>query len=182
MHKNIIACPELLNQMESFESFCQVRKYHVDLLLYWSKLIAYRVNIRSDEGDFDILAKLSDLALYLNQAADTQPSTGIIHLEPSQRMTDRVLRERSKYIFLADQMLEMVRFLTANPDMIQLSDLLKMYALQLGRLRCLDGHFLDDEYAAGMDRMAEELSPRWTENVGHWHYVAWTKLQSGMKP
>lgn len=188
MNKDIVECMGILGQLETFESFTRIRKYHVDLLIYWSKLIAHRAKTQSTQGYYEILAKLSDLAIYLDHAADMPnqhhhlDSTRAPNLTSNQNAPplDRVQRERAKYVFLSKKMLEMVRFLTANPDTAQLSDMLKMYAVQFGRLRCLDEDLLDDAYAAGMDRMAAELSPKWRGNVNHWHCSAWTELQLGM--
>jgi hypothetical protein len=157
---------EILDELQRFENFAQVRKYHVELLQYWSKLIAYRLQSQSTEGYFDILAGLTNLATHISFAVGTQEFQGT--------------RDRLKYLFLSQKILDMVSFLTSYPDMTQLSDVLKMYAVQVGGLRFLEDELREDQYADGMDQIAADLCPKWRQNPEHWHCAVWSELQMGM--
>ncbi|KAJ5453663.1 uncharacterized protein N7458_004619 [Penicillium daleae] len=163
---------------ERFDSFAQIRKYHVELLTYWSNLIAYRLQSQTTEGYYDILDSLTELANYISLAGI------MLHVDESSLLTESSVEqhchERTKYIFLSERMLEMIHFLTTYPDMMQLSDVLKMYAVQLGRLRFLGDGSPVDEYADGLEKIAAELCPKWRANPEHWHSTAWTELQIGM--
>lgn len=166
MNNDVNELMNILDQWQRFETFTEVRKYHVELLQYWSKLLAYQLQCQSTESYFEILAGLTNLATYIGFAAGAQHKRGN--------------RERQKYIFLSEKISEMVSFLTSYPDMAQLSDVLKMYAVQVARLRFLEDLLPEDKYADGMELIATELCPQWRQNPEHWHCTVWTELQMGM--
>jgi hypothetical protein len=167
----------LLSQ-DRFDSFVQIREYRVELLKYWSKLIAYRLQIQTTEGYYNILVSLTELATHIRVAGSAQHGDEFSFLTES--MVEQNSRERNKYIFLSEKILDMIRFLTFYPDMVQLSDILKMYAVQLGRLRFLGGCLTVDDYADGLDGIAEDLGPMWRQDPEHWHCAVWSELQVGM--
>jgi hypothetical protein len=166
MDSGVNTTMEILDEMQRFEKFAQIRKYHVKLLQYWAKMLVFRLQSQSTESYFEILSGLTSLATHIGLAAGT----------PQFQDT----RDRLKYNFLSQKIFDMVSFLTSYPDMMQLSDLLRMYAVQVGRLRFLEDELRDDDYADGMDQIAEELCPKWRQNPEHWHCAAWTELQIGM--
>jgi hypothetical protein len=166
MDSDINALMETLDELQRFEKFAQIRKYHVELLQYWAKMLVFRFQSQSTEGYFETLSGLTSLATHLGLAAGT----------PQFQSN----RDRLKYSFLSEKIFDMVSFLTSYPDMVQLSDLLRMYAVQIGRLRFLEDGLREDECADGMDQIAEDLCPKWRQNREHWHCAAWTELQRGM--
>lgn len=177
MNNNINEWAPLLDQRR-FDSFVQIRTYRVELLKYWSKLIAYRLQTQTTEDYYDILASLTELATYIGFAGSAQHGDEFDFL--TEFTMEQNSRERYKYLFLSEKILDMVRFLTSYPDMMQLSDVLKMYAVQLGRLRFLGGGLILDGYADGMDGITDELCPMWRQDPEHWHCAVWTELQVGM--
>ncbi|KAJ5371310.1 uncharacterized protein N7496_007402 [Penicillium cataractarum] len=164
MNNNINEWAPLLDQRR-FDSFVSIRTYRVELLKYWSKLIAYRLKTQNTEGYYDILASLTELATYIGFAGSAQHGDGFGFL------TEFTMEQNSRERFL-----DMVRFLTSYPDMVQLSDVLKMYAVQLGRLRFLGGGLTLDSYAEGLDGIADVLCPMWRQDPEHWHCAVWTEL------
>lgn len=166
MDSDVNTMMEVLDEFQRFEKFAQIRKYHVELLQYWAKMLVFRLQSQSTEDYFEILLGLTSLATHIGNAADTPQFQGNRH--------------RLKYRFLSEKIFYMVSFLTSYPDMVQLSDLLRMYAVQVGRLRFLEDELREDEYADGMNQIAEELCPKWRQNPEHWHCAAWTELQIGM--
>ena len=167
MYNDVNDLMHILDELQRHETFTQVRQYNVELLQYWSRLLAYQFHCQSSESYFEILAGLAKLATQIGYAAGTE------HIPEGNR-------ERRTYIFLSEKMIEMVSFLTSYPDMVQLSDVLKMYALQVGRLRFLEDPLMQDDYADGMESITAELCPQWRQDPEHWHCTVWTELQLGM--
>lgn len=167
MYNNVNELIQILDELQRHETFTQVRQYNVELLQYWSRLLAYQFQCQSTESYFEILAGLTKLATQIGYAAGTE------HVLEGNR-------ERRRYIFLSEKMIEMVSFLTSCPDMVQLSDVLKMYALQVGRLRFLEDPLMEDDFADGIEAITAELCPQWRQNPEHWHCTVWTELQLGM--
>ena len=62
MYNDVNELMHILDELQRCETFTQVRQYNVELLQYWSRLLAYQFQCQSTESYFEILAGLTKLA------------------------------------------------------------------------------------------------------------------------